>query len=152
VNAARLIAGEPVRVSGEQVLGGDGVDVAFAGTMAFAGADGGVASAGGVLAHFDAGLELAPRAELEVVGNAGSLFLSDPWRCVEPMIELRRPGRGARMEVERIEVERVNPFRLEAENMSAAIRGEAPLLLDREDAVGQARAIEALYAAAAAHD
>jgi predicted dehydrogenase len=32
--------------------------------------------------------------------------------------------------------------------MSAAIRGEAPLLLTREDAVGQARTIEALYRAA----
>ena len=49
---------------------------------------------------------------------------------------------------ERIEVEVVNSYRLEAENMSAAIRGEAPLLLGRADAVGQARAIEALYEAA----
>jgi predicted dehydrogenase len=32
--------------------------------------------------------------------------------------------------------------------MSAAIRGEAPALLGREDAVGQARAIEALYRSA----
>ena len=32
--------------------------------------------------------------------------------------------------------------------MSAAIRGEAQLLLGRDDAVAQARAIEALYAAA----
>ena len=32
--------------------------------------------------------------------------------------------------------------------MSAAIRGEAPLLLGPGDAVGQARAIEALYEAA----
>ena len=32
--------------------------------------------------------------------------------------------------------------------MSAAIRGEAQLLLGREDAVGQARTIEALYQSA----
>ena len=32
--------------------------------------------------------------------------------------------------------------------MSAAIRGEAPLLLGRADAIGQAKAIEALYQAA----
>jgi hypothetical protein len=32
--------------------------------------------------------------------------------------------------------------------MSAAIRGDAVLLLGRADAVGQARAIEALYEAA----
>jgi D-xylose 1-dehydrogenase (NADP+, D-xylono-1,5-lactone-forming) len=33
--------------------------------------------------------------------------------------------------------------------MSAAIRGEAAPLLGREDALGQARAIEALYRSAA---
>jgi hypothetical protein len=32
--------------------------------------------------------------------------------------------------------------------MSAAVRGEAPLLMARSDAVGQARAIEALYRSA----
>jgi hypothetical protein len=36
-------------------------------------------------------------------------------------------------------------YRLELENVSDAIRGRAPLLLGRRDAVGQARAIEALY-------
>jgi hypothetical protein len=33
--------------------------------------------------------------------------------------------------------------------VSGAIHGEAPLLLGRDDAAGQARAIEALYGAAA---
>jgi predicted dehydrogenase len=32
--------------------------------------------------------------------------------------------------------------------MSAAIRGQAPLLLDRREAVAQARVIEALYESA----
>ena len=45
VSAARLIAGEPERVSAEQALGGDGVDVAFAATMRHADE---------VLSHFDA--------------------------------------------------------------------------------------------------
>ena len=61
----------------------------------------------------------------------------------QPLIELRRDDR-----VERIEIEAVDSYRLEAENMCAAIRGEAPLLLGRADAVGQARTIEALYDAA----
>jgi predicted dehydrogenase len=135
VSGARLIAGEPVRVAAEQTVGGDGVDVAFAATMRFA---------DDVLAQFDCGLALASRDELEVVGEDGSLFLDDPWHCREPVIELR--GGGA--PVERIEIERVDPYRLEAENMSAAVRGEAVPLLGRGDAVGQARAIEALYEAA----
>jgi xylose dehydrogenase (NAD/NADP) len=134
VSAARLLGGEPERVGAEQALGGDGVDVAFAGTMRFG---------DGVIAHFDAGLALAPRDELEVIGETGSLFLDDPWHCRSPVIEVRRDG-GA----ERIELDPVDSYRLEAENMSAAIRGEAEPLLGREDAVGQARAIEALYRAA----
>ena len=59
------------------------------------------------------------------------------------MIELRRDGA-----VERIEIEQANSYRLELENLSAAIRGEAEPLLGREDAVGNARAIELLYASA----
>jgi predicted dehydrogenase len=134
VNAARLIAGEPERVSAEQALGGDGVDVAFAATMRHP-AD--------VLSHLDAGLSLAARDELEVVGEDGVLYLDDPWHCRTPVIELRHNG-----SVERIAIEAVDSYRLEAENMSAAIRGEKPLLLGRRDAVAQARVIEALYAAA----
>lgn len=134
VSSARLIAGEPERVSAEQTLGGSGVDIALAATMRFPGE---------VLAHFDAGLALAARDELEVVGEEGALFLDDPWHCRRPLIELRCDGG-----VERIELEPADSYRLEAENMSAAIRGERPLLLGRGDAVGQARTIEALYEAA----
>ncbi len=134
VSAARLLAGEPEALSGHQLIGGNGVDVAFTGSMRF-GAD--------VLAHFDAGIALAARDELEVVGEEASLFLDDPWHCREPVIELRRDGT-----VERIELEVADSYRLEAENFSAAIRGRAQPRLGRADAVGQARAIEALYAAA----
>jgi predicted dehydrogenase len=134
LSAARMLAGEPRRVHAEQAIGGDGVDVAFAAAMRFA---------NDVLAHFDAGLALAARDELEVVGEEGSLYLDDPWHCREPVIEWRRAGG-----VERIEIERADPYRLEVENFSAAIRGEATPLLARDDAVGQARAIEALYASA----
>src|SRR5207248_4013774 len=91
VNGARLIAGEPERVSAEQTLGGDGVDVVFVGTMRFPGE---------VLAHFDAGLALAVRDELEVVGEEGALLLDDPWHCRAPLIELRREGQIERIQVE----------------------------------------------------
>ncbi len=134
VSATRLIAGEPERVSAEQALGGDGVDVAFAATMRHS---------NDVISHFDAGLALDTRDLLEVVGDGGSLLLEDPWHCREPGIELRRGD-----QTERIEIERTNSYRLEAENFSAAIRGEATPLLGRADAVGQARTIEALYQAA----
>jgi D-xylose 1-dehydrogenase (NADP+, D-xylono-1,5-lactone-forming) len=135
VSGTRLIAGEPEQVYGEQVLGDSGVDELFTGTMRLS---------GDVLAQFDAGLVLPVRDELEAIGEEGSLFLDDPWHCKRPVIELRTTGG-----VEEIAVEPADSYRLQLENMSDAIRGAAEPLLGREDAVGQARAIEALYRSAA---
>jgi D-xylose 1-dehydrogenase (NADP+, D-xylono-1,5-lactone-forming) len=135
VSGARLLAGEPEQVYGEHVLGPSGVDELFAATMR---------SADGVLAQFDSGLVLPVRDELEAIGEEGSLFLDDPWHCKRPVIELRTGDR-----VEKITLEPVDSYRLQLENMSDAIRGEAEPLLGREDALGQARAIEALYRSAA---
>jgi D-xylose 1-dehydrogenase (NADP+, D-xylono-1,5-lactone-forming) len=99
---------------------------------------------GDVLAQFDCGTALPERDELEAIGSDGSLFLDDPWHCAEPLIELRRDG-----EVERIELEHADSYRLEVENLGDAIRGATEPLLGREDAVGQARVIEALFRSAA---
>jgi xylose dehydrogenase (NAD/NADP) len=134
VSATRLIAGEPERVSAEQALGGDGVDVAFAATMRHP---------DDVISHFDCGLALDSRDLLEVVGEEGSLLLNDPWHCRNPGIRLTRGS-----DTEHIEIERANSYGLEAENFSKAIRGDATPLLGRQDATGQARTIEALYRAA----
>jgi predicted dehydrogenase len=98
---------------------------------------------GDVFALFDCGTALAERDELEVIGTEGSLFLDDPWHCLEPVIELRRDDG-----LERIELEPTDSYRLELENLSDAILGTADPLLGREDAVGQARVIEALYRSA----
>jgi len=134
VSGARLLAGEPELVSGTQVLGGDGVDVTFSGWMRFP---------EDVIAHFDSGLILDDRLELEIVGEEGSLCVRDPWHCVTPGIELRRAHTA-----ELIEVPSGNPYGLEADNLVAAMRGDAAPLLGRADAEAQARAIEALYATA----
>jgi predicted dehydrogenase len=56
---------------------------------------------------------------------------------------LRRGGK-----TERVKVEKADSYRLELENVSDAIRGEGELLLGRDDAVGQARALEALHESA----
>jgi hypothetical protein len=45
-------------------------------------------------------------------------------------------------------VQRADSYRLELENVSDAIRRRAPLLLGREDAVAQGRALESLHDAA----
>jgi D-xylose 1-dehydrogenase (NADP+, D-xylono-1,5-lactone-forming) len=134
VSGLRLLAGEPERVYGEQLVGPTGVDVRFHGTLRFG---------SGPVGQFACGLVMPERDELEAIGNEGSIFLDDPWHCRVPVIELRRDG-----EVERIELERVDSYALELENLSDAIRGEGEPLLGRADAVAQARAIEALYRSA----
>ena len=134
VSGSRLLAGEPERVYGEEWIGETGTDWVFTGSLRFP---------GNVIAIFDCGTALTDRDELEAVGSEGSLFLDDPWHCREPVIELRRDDR-----TERVEVEREDSYRLELENLSDAIRGEGELLLGREDAVAQARALAALTLAA----
>jgi len=134
VNGSRLLAGEPEVVYAQQWIGPSGTDWVFAGTMRFP---------GDVVAQFDCGTALPPRDELEAIGSDGSLFLDDPWHCRRPVIELRRDDG-----VERIEVDGEDPYRLELENLSDAIRGGKPALLGRDDAVLQAGALEALYRSA----
>jgi D-xylose 1-dehydrogenase (NADP+, D-xylono-1,5-lactone-forming) len=133
VSGARLLLGEPTEVSGHCT--GEEVDARFVGTMRFE---------NGALAHFDCGFDLTMRDELEVVGEGQALFLDDPWHSVEPVIEVR-DGQGG---VERVEVDRANPYACELEDFARACAGEEEPEFGREDAVGQARAIAALYEAA----
>ena len=85
----------------------------------------------------------AVASELDSLGEEGSLFLDDPWHCHNPVLELRTE-KGT----ERIELEPADSYQLQLENVSDSIRGRAEPLLGREDALGQARAIEALYRSA----
>jgi len=134
VSGSRLLAGEPESVFGRAYVGPTGTDWLFTASLRFP---------GDVLGLFDCGISLAERDELEAIGTEGSLFLDDPWHCTEPVIELRREGA-----IERIELEAVDSYRLELENLADAIAGTEPLLLGRADAVGQARTIEALFRSA----
>jgi predicted dehydrogenase len=134
LSAARLLAGEPLSVYAEAWFGPSGTDWVCAGTLRFPRE---------VIAVFDCGTALPPRDELEAIGSDGSLFLDDPWRGVEAGIEYRRGGAS-----EQIAVEPADPYRLELENLSAAIRGRAVPLLGRDDALGQARALDALMRSA----
>jgi len=134
VSGSRLFGGEPERVYGEAWFGPTGTDWSFAGTMRFP---------GDVVALFHCGTALVDQDELELVGSEASLFADDPWHCNHPGIELRRNGK-----TELIAVDHADSYRLELENLSDAIRGEGELLLARDDAVAQARALQALHGAA----
>jgi len=136
VSATRLVAGaEPERVSGEQAIGGDGVDVAFAATLRFP---------DDVIGAFHCGFAVGRRHHLEAIGEEGSLFLADPFHGVSPGIELRREDG-----TETIEIGAGNPYTHELIDFARAVRGEAPPLLGKADALAQARVIEALYGSAA---
>jgi len=131
ISGARLVAGsEPVRVLGEQTLAPSGVDMTFAGLLRFP---------EGVIATIGSGFT-SDDASLEAVGDANILVMRSPWQG-----QARTLWLGDR----EIPVTPVDPYPLELENMSAAILGEAAPLLGREDALGQARTIAALYESAA---
>jgi D-xylose 1-dehydrogenase (NADP+, D-xylono-1,5-lactone-forming) len=134
VSGSRLLAGEPETAYAEAWFGPSGTDWVLGATLRFA---------DDVIGTFDCGTALHERDELEAIGSEGSLFVDDPWHCQKPGIEVRRDDG-----VERIEIERADSYQLELENMSDAIRGEGRPLLGREDAVGQARALEALHRSA----
>ena len=137
ISAARLLAGEPVRVAGQAVTTADGVDRRFAATLRHD---------GDVLTTLDCAFDLPPRRELQAVGTSGVLSTEDPWHCSASRIDIRRPDGTA----ETVTVTPQDSYRLELENFGAAVQGTAEPLLGRADALGQARTIEALYASAAA--
>jgi D-xylose 1-dehydrogenase (NADP+, D-xylono-1,5-lactone-forming) len=124
ISGARLVCGEPVDVAGFGT--GEGVDRRFAGVLRFA---------SGALATFDCGFDLPTRGGLEVVGSDATIVVPDPWHAKEP---------GLLVDGERVEVERADAYRLELEDLAAAVATGRPPLLGREDAVGQARVLEAL--------
>src|SRR4051795_4654526 len=117
VSAARLVAGEPVHVRAEQIAGGDGVDVRLAATMRFA---------DDVLGVIDCALDAPLGHRLAIVGEDGELVLEDPFHARSP---------GIRHDDQLIEVPCANPYTVQIENFSAAVRGEAEPLLGARDAV-----------------
>ena len=131
VSGARLVAGEPVRVTaraGPRRERGRAADV---GPDALPGR-----RHGGVHVRLRLG---HPR-------DPGGHRQRRPDPAAGPMaLHVGRPVSRRRADP----VEPTNPYRLELEDMGAAIRGERPALLGRADALGQARTIEALYRSAA---
>jgi xylose dehydrogenase (NAD/NADP) len=136
VSAARLLAGEPVSVTAQQQTSERDVDLQLAGTLAFE---------GGALCHFDASFAVSARSVLELAGSEGTIRVGDPWHIWNPGLTLHPHGG----EPQEIAIAPADSYRLELEQMAAAVRGEPTTLLGRADAEGQARAIAALYEAAA---
>jgi predicted dehydrogenase len=131
VSGSRLIAGEePDLVYGAQLETADGVDRRFTAYLHFP---------SGLEATFHCGFD-AFSESLEVTGSDGTVFLPDPWHSLRGVLYL---------DGEEQTVEARNPYQCELEDMAAAIRGQKTPHLGRDDAMGQARTIEALYRSAA---
>ncbi len=133
VSALRLLCGsEPERVSAESATGPAGVDERIVATLRFP---------GDVLATLDCAMDTAPHGSLELAGSTGRLLVTDPWpvpgRVTIDGREIAAPEPAA------------DPFAVELEEFRDAVReGRAPRL-DREDALAQARVLEALRRAMA---
>jgi predicted dehydrogenase len=134
VSGLRLVAGEPERVSAEQITGDGGVDISLSAVLRLP---------GDVLGTLECSFAAPLGHALEVTGDGGRIVLNDPWHGRAPVLELQT-GDGE----ERIEIEAANPYAHQLENMAHAVAGEERPRLGRDDALGQARTIEALYAAA----
>jgi D-xylose 1-dehydrogenase (NADP+, D-xylono-1,5-lactone-forming) len=131
ISGARLLGGEPEQVYGEQVVGPTGVDVDFYGTLRFP---------NDLVGQFDASFTLPDRQRLEATGESGTLVLEAPWRADW--------GGRVLLNGEEVDVPVADPYTLELSNFAAAVAGDGEPLLGREDALAQARVIEALYRSA----
>jgi predicted dehydrogenase len=131
VSASRLLAGrEPVGALAVAWPAPSGIDDRFTGILDFG---------DGVVGTLTSGFR-SDHASIEAIGSSGSLRLDDPFG-----------GRATKLTGSdgfEVAIPRVNPYELELDDFAAAIRGEHPVRLGRADALGQARALAALYASA----
>jgi predicted dehydrogenase len=129
LSALRLVCGEPERVSAELVEGGDGVDARAAAVLRFP---------GDVLATIQCGMDVPMRRGVEVHGRDAVVHMV-PWPSPGP-ITVEREG----TEPDVVPSEEIDLWARELE----LFVDDAEPPFGRADAVGQARAIEALYASA----
>ena len=131
VSASRLLAGrEPETAFGMAWTGPSGVDERFSGLLDFG---------EGLVATLTSGFR-SDHSGIEAIGSAGSLRLDDPFAGRATWL-LGSDGFS-------VEIPQVNPYELELDDFAGAISGEHPARLGRDDALGQARALGALYESA----
>ena len=136
-SAARLLAGEPESVTAQAVRDPsrpDGVDMRVAATLRFPGP---------VLATVACAFDLPERAGLRVVGSEATLEVDDPWFGLQPEIRVRAPDGS----VETVEAARADPYRAQLEDLAGALASRGAPRVGREEAVGQARTLQALLSA-----
>jgi predicted dehydrogenase len=139
VSMARRIAGEePAAIAGFARFDDRGVDRTFVGQLRFP---------SGLLAHFESGFAAADRERIEIVGSDATLTLEHPF-LPEPdgppaLVTIRRGG-----EIEPVAVPSVDDYRLEVDDLQAAILDGATPRVTLDFTRGQIATLEALDRAA----
>jgi predicted dehydrogenase len=149
VSAIRLFAGEPRRVYAERIDDGDSVDAVDLRLTAT------MRTVRGVLALFDVALDLCRRDELELVGTGGRIIVDDPWLCRSGWIDLVDASGRHRLPVDPEDTWGLagapyDGYRIHLDTLSRAIVDGFPTAFGRDDAVAQARALEAVRSASVA--
>ena len=136
ISYTRLVAGdEPIEVLGWQVLGLTGVDEVFVGQLRFA---------SGLLAQFECGFHSPYRAWLEIVGTAGTMWLSKPFKPeTDNWIVITHGDR-----VESIEAPSQDLYQGEIEDMENAALDGKPQRVPLEDSRANVALIKALLESA----
>lgn len=142
VNLARLICGdEPQRVAALERLSSSGVDETFAGLLGFP---------SGVILTFDVSMAGQFSVSFEVVGSSGKLIAPLGIRPETDQPTELRITRGYNEEV--LMIEGTDPYRLMVEDFADAILSGRPVRFDPEDAIANARVVDALRASARAQE
>lgn len=140
VSLARYVTGrEPLRVTAQAHWSEAGIDDLLVATLEFA---------GGVLAHINCAFTLPLRRYYQVVGTAGSLSVT---RAYNPKNDF--PGQvmryGPDLELlDTVDLGYVNSYTRLVEDFSEAVLDDREPLFPAEDAIGNMRVIDAIYAAA----
>jgi predicted dehydrogenase len=136
----RYVTGqEPVAVTAQAIWGKTGVDDAIVATLEFP---------GGVLAHFHGSFVMVPRRYYEVAGTTGSLLVEHTYNLrLDPPGRIIRRGDDLAV-VETIEFEPQNSYTLQVQDFNHAVLEDREPLFPAEDAIGNMRAIDAIYEAA----
>ncbi|MPY66040.1 Gfo/Idh/MocA family oxidoreductase [Deinococcus sp. SDU3-2] len=138
VSLARLLLGEPRAVTAQARWTSGGVDLGLSGTMDF----------GGALASIDCAFDWGPAAtqRLTVVGTLGSLEMDGAFESHNgvPLTLRVRTGAGERTET----FAPHNGYAAMVAHFGRAAQGEETPLFPPQDAVRQARVLDALFAAA----
>ncbi len=147
-----MLRADPVEVHGWQICGDGGVDLSFSGHMRFA---------SGALTQFFSSFQAVPRADVDLIGSAGTIHLDLPYVNkvgVTSQVRICRAGGDrslgtfgdawSQFEEEILTYDNVNGYQHEVEAMVACILDGATPIVSLADSRGNVATLEALWASA----